>query len=79
MELEIFETLKNAYETSTQNFNHFKAALDRIAWEDTFFSDCEYYFCKSGFVFTTPSLDPFQISSNWTPSATFSDGSFISF
>lgn len=77
--LNLFNTLKEAFETSTQNRNKFKESLDSILWDNAFFADEEYYFIKEGFTFTTPSLNPFDVSSNWMPSAIFADGSYIEF
>lgn len=78
MEYNIFEYLKEAYGASTQANNRFKAALNRIRWDKTFFADGEYYFVKGGFCFTTQVLDPFAME-DWKPSAIFSDGSYIEF
>lgn len=77
MELNIFMSLKEAYETSTHNVNCFLKALNKIKWDEKFEADGEHYFTKGGFVFTTPSLDPFDM--DWKPSAIFSDGSYIEF
>ena len=78
-ELTIFNNLKEAYETSTHNFNRFEKAISSIAWDEKFEADGEFYFCLGAFTFTTPSLDPFKITRNWVPSAIFSDGSSIYF
>lgn len=78
-ELNLFETLKESYETSTPKNNRFAEALDAQEWDSTFCEDGEYYFCRKGFIFSTPSLDPFQISQNWKPSAIFSDGGYLEF
>ena len=78
MEYNIFEYLKEAYGSSTQANNRFKAALNRIRWDKTFFTDGEYYFVKGNFCFTTQVLDPFDME-DWKPSAIFSDGSYIEF
>lgn len=74
---EIFEYLKNSYEASTLNCNHFLATINCIDWEDKFQADGEYYFCKGNLTFTTPSLNPFRMP--WKPAALFSDGSMIEF
>ncbi len=79
MELHLFETLKNAFESSTLSNNRFLSALNSASWDKTFYADGEHYFCKGGFCFTTPSLNPFEITRNWMPSAMFSDGSCIEF
>lgn len=79
MELHLFETLKNAFESSTLSNNRFLSALNSASWDKTFYADGEHYFCKGGFCFTTPSLNPFEVTRNWMPSAMFSDGSCIEF
>ncbi len=79
MELHLFETLRNAFESSTLSNNRFLSALNSASWDKTFYADGEHYFCKGGFCFTTPSLNPFEITRNWMPSAMFSDGSCIEF
>lgn len=78
-ELKLFERLKEAYETSTRNYNSFEAAIMAVKWDETFYADEEYYFCKGDFIFTTPSLDPFEITKSWCPEAVFSDRSQIAF
>lgn len=78
-ELNLFETLKESYETSTPKHNRFAEALNSQEWDSTFFEDGEHYFCRGGFIFSTPSLDPFEITRDWSPSAIFSDGSYIEF
>lgn len=77
IEYSIFETLKEAYETSTQNNNRFLSALERMNWDARFQADGEHYFTRGGFVLTTPSLNPFAM--DWKPSVIFSDGSMIEF
>lgn len=79
MELHLFETLRNAFEASTLSNNRFLSALNSASWDKTFYADGEHYFCKGGFCFTTPSLNPFEVTRNWMPSAMFSDGSCIEF
>lgn len=77
MEIMIFETIKEAYETSTRNANRFAAALDSIKWDDHFIADGEHYFRKGGLTLVTESLDPF-VCAGWNkPSALFADGSYI--
>lgn len=75
--LNIFETIKNAYETSTYNNNRFATILSSIKWDSEFYADGEYYFIKDDMTFTTPSLNPFNM--DWKPSAIFNDGSYIEF
>ena len=46
MELHLFETLKNAFESSTLSNNRFLSALNSASWDKTFYADGEHYFCK---------------------------------
>ena len=78
-ELNLFETLKASYEDSTPSHNRFAEALDAQEWDSTFYEDGEHYFCMGGFIFSTPSLDPFQITRDWKLSAIFSDGGYLEF
>lgn len=78
-ELKLFETLKASYEDSTPSHNRFADALNSQEWDSTFYEDGEHYFCRGGFIFSTPSLDSFKITKIWKPSAIFSDGSYIEF
>lgn len=79
MEFNLFETLKNSFDNSTPANNRFISTINSISWDEKFWADGEHYFCKGGFCFTTPSLNPFNITRNWMPSAMFSDGSCIGF
>ena len=74
-EFTIYETLKEAYHSSTRNSNRFLEALNMVNWDETFRADGEHYFCKGNLIFTTPSLDPFAM--NWKPSMMFADGSCV--
>lgn len=77
MEIQIFETIKEAYQTSTRNDNHFAAALESIKWDGHFVADGEHYFRKGDCTLVTESLDPF-VATGWSrPSAYFADGSYI--
>ena len=77
MEIQIFETIKEAYETSTRNDNRFAAVLERIKWDSHFVADDEHYFRKGDLTLVTESLDPF-VATNWNrPTAYFADGSYI--
>ena len=78
-EYTLFETLKEAFESSTPSNNYFKETIERVKWDDCFYADEEYYFIKGGFLLTTPSLNPFEINHYWMPSVLFSDYSQISF
>ena len=73
---DIYENLLEAYETSTMNANRFLKAINKIAWDQTFEADGEFYFLKDRFTLMTPSLDPFHME--WRPSVLFGDGSYIS-
>lgn len=77
MEFTLFETLKEAYETSTLSLNRFKTAIDRIKWDTVFNADGETYYCKGGFSLTIENINPFKES--WKPTCIFSDGSMIQF
>lgn len=79
MDYDIFERLLEAFETSTLSNNRFLSVINSIQWDERFFADGEHYFCKGGFTFTTPSLEPFEISRDWMPGAMFSDGSCMEF
>ena len=79
MTFDLFTNLKEAFNASTHNNNLFADLIGRIRWDDTFFADGEHYFVKGNMTFTTPSLNPFEITKNWMPSAIFSDGSYIEF
>lgn len=79
MTLSIFESLKEAYETSTRNNNNFAAKLSKINWDSEFYADGEYYFLIGDMTFTTPSLNPFAITKAWKPCAIFNDGSYLEF
>lgn len=77
MTYEIFESLKEAYERSTQNNNYFLPMLNCIPWENKFEADGEYVFQIKNMIFSTPSFNPFNMP--WKPSAVFRDGSYIEF
>lgn len=77
MELNLFETLKEAYKTSTHSHNRFKDAIKSIHWDKQFEADGEMYFNLGGFIFMIQSFNPFL--EKWKPSAIFSDGSFVEF
>jgi hypothetical protein len=75
--LNLYYSIKEAFETSTHNCNRFSEALDSINWDSSFFADEEYYFIKDDLTICTPSLDPFNMK--WEASAIFTDGSVLSF
>ena len=76
-ELKLYEMLKEAYETTSQKFNRFKDAINKISWDQTFEADGETYFIKNGFTLTIQNIDPFK--EDWKPTAYFEDGSIIQF
>ena len=79
-ELTLFEKLKEAYEISTHNNNRFLKLINSIKWDSKFYADGEHVFNKGSLSFATPSLDPFECTKDWKPSAIFmNDGSYISF
>ena len=39
--IKLFETLKEAYESSSRKFNNFKEAIEKINWDSTFEADGE--------------------------------------
>lgn len=73
-ELELYEKLKEAYETTTHSYNRFAETIEQIKWDDTFKADGEIYFVKEGFTLMVENLNPFQ--QKWKPSVFFKDGSF---
>lgn len=77
MEMKLFESLKEAYEVTTQKFNAFKEAIESIVWDDSFEADGEIYFVKGGFTLTVENLNPFAEA--WKPTAWFSDNGMIEF
>lgn len=76
-EMKLFETLKEAYETSTPNCNRFLNEINTVAWDQTFTEDGETYFVKDGFTLTVENVNPFE--ENWKPMAFFSDKSVVEF
>lgn len=77
MELKLFETLKEAYETSSRKFNNFKNVIESTQWDYTFDADGEHYFIKGNLTLTVQNLDPFQ--EVWKPTAIFKDGYVVEF
>lgn len=76
-EFKLFETLKEAYETTTKNCNRFLNKINSIKWDSVFTADCETYFVKGGFSLTVENINPFE--EEWKPTAYFSDGSVLEF
>lgn len=76
-ELKIYETLKEAYETTSKKFNNFKEVIENIQWDNTFVADGEIYFVLGGFTLTIENIDPFE--EQWKPTTFFSDNSVIMF
>lgn len=75
--LDLFYKLKNAFDCSTISNNLFEKTIKSIKWTATYFADSEYYFVCNGGIFTTPSLNPFDISKDWRPSLLTKDGSLL--
>lgn len=73
----MINNIRNAFEKSTPSLNLFEMAITSIKWDNYYFADSEYYFTKGGVIFTTPSLNPFEISKDWRPAFLTSDGSYI--
>lgn len=76
-EFELFESLKEAYETTTQNCNRFLNRINAIEWDDVFKADGETYFKKGGFSLTVENTNPFKEA--WKPTGFFSDGAVLEF
>lgn len=76
-ELKLYETLKEAYETTSQKFNSFKEAIENIKWDQTFEADGEIYFILGGFTLTVENINPFQ--EKWKPTCFTSDNSILNF
>lgn len=85
MYMNLCDKLKNAFDYSTRNDNKFQRAIKRVAWDEEFYADGEFYFIKyypnlgkgKKVIFTTPSLDPFNME--WRPDfMIISDGDFYS-
>lgn len=81
-EFRLFETLKEAYETTTHRVNRFKNALDRIKWDYVFKTEDDSIM----YVIGDFSIEIFNEDGNvnpfteWLkPSVMFSDNSIISF
>ena len=73
--LGLFIKIKEAFETSTHNYNRFKEVIDSEKWDDKYFADDEYVFIKADMSFSTPSFDPFNMK--WKASAIWDDGSVL--
>ena len=76
-EFTLFESLKEAYETTTKNCNRFLNKINSIKWDSVFTADGETYFVKDGFTLTVENTNPFE--ENWKPTGFFSDGSLLEF
>lgn len=73
---EIFETIREAFGSSTLGVNRFERALRSIRWNGQYEADGEYYFNADGVTFVTTSLNPFEIVDEWRrPTFMFEDGS----
>lgn len=74
--LQVIDYITNAFEQSTRSRNLFADAIARVRWEQSFDADGErYYVHESGLVFTTPSLDPFEVTRDWPAVFAMADGS----
>lgn len=76
-QLAIYKRLKDSYEISTRNANHFEAAIKSIGWDAIFEADGEMYYSIDRFTLIIGSVNPFQ--GILKPSVIFSDGSMVSF
>lgn len=74
-QIAIINTIIDAFESSTHEFNAFKNVIENVIhWENVFEADGEMYFThKSGLLLTTPSLDPFEITREWPAEMTLKD------
>lgn len=77
-ELNLFNELREAWESSTPKYNIFADKLNTIEWTEKFFADGEYNYILDGFTFCTPTLDPFAVGA-WKPNAMFTDYSYLEF
>ena len=62
---QVIDAITEAFETSTHSDNAFKRTIDGIDWDDRFDADGEHYFTRSDLIFTTPALDPFEVTRDW--------------
>lgn len=79
MEYNLYETLKEAFETSTHNNNRFEQVIKAMEWDAEFTADGEFYFCIGKLTLITPSLNPFEVTKDWEACVMFTDGSQICF
>ncbi len=64
----------DAFEISTMSDNRFARFLESADWAERFDADGEHYFIThDGDIFTTPTLDPFEITRDWPAAFTFTD------
>ena len=64
-DLQLYELLKDAYESTTKNYNRFKKVIESTKWDNTFSADGEHYFIKDNFTLTIENIDPFKEA--WKP------------
>ena len=77
MEYNLYEKLKEAYETTSAKFNNFKTAIDNIKWDQTFEADGEIYYILGKFTLTIENINPFK--EQWKPTVFTSDNSILEF
>ena len=56
-DLQLYELLKDAYESTTKNYNRFKKVIESTKWDNTFSADGEHYFIKDNFTLTSTKWD----------------------
>lgn len=64
-DLQLYELLKDAYESTTKNYNRFKKVIESTKWDNAFYADGEHYFIKDNFTLTIENIDPFKEA--WKP------------
>lgn len=64
-DLQLYELLKDAYESTTKNYNRFKKVIESTKWDNTFTADGEHYFIKDNLTLTIENTDPFKEA--WKP------------
>jgi hypothetical protein len=77
-EISLYNSLVDAWETSTPSKNRFIECVSRVKWDCEYYADGEHNFHLGGFTLSTPTLDPFG-EHKWMPSVITSDGSILFF
>lgn len=75
--VDLYFTLKEAYETTTMNCNRFKKAINKIKWDKIFEADGETYFVLGGLSLTVENINPFK--AQWKPTIFTPDNSILEF